>query len=108
MCRQTSMNAASTILFSAVSAKPTLVMMNDMAEVTQTGSKCLTPKAPTQIYFVPRPEVKTKFSTAAHDFRYDLAKLGAGSPVYDVYATSMEIKTSIITVGTNQLCPTAS
>jgi hypothetical protein len=89
-------NAASTILFSAVSAKPTLVIMNDMAEVTQTGSVVMTPKAPTQIYFVPRPEVKTMFATTAHDFRYDLAKLGAGSPVYDIYATSMEIKTSII------------
>jgi hypothetical protein len=89
-------NAASTILFSAVSAKPTLVIMNDMAEVTQAGAVVMTPKAPTQIYFVPRPEVKTMFATTAHDFRYDLAKLGAGSPVYDIYATSMEIKTSII------------
>ena len=67
-----------------------------MAEITQKGVPVLTPKAPTQIYFVPRPEVKTKFSTAAHDFRYDLATLGAGSKLYDVYATSMEIKTSII------------
>jgi len=89
-------NAASTILFSAVSAKPTLVIMNDMAEVTQAGAVVMTPKAPTQIYFVPRPEVKTMFATTAHDFRYDLAKLGAGSPVYDIYATSMEIQTSII------------
>lgn len=85
-----------TALFSAVSTKPTLVMMNDMAEVTQKGVAVLTPKAPTQIYFVPRPEVKTKFSTAAHDFRYDLATLGAGSKLYDVYATTMEIKTSIL------------
>ena len=89
-------NSASTILFSAVSTKPTLVVMNDMAEVMQNGTVVTTPKAPTQIYFVPRPEVKTKFSTAAHDFRYDLATLGAGSKLYDVYATSMEIKTSII------------
>jgi hypothetical protein len=89
-------NAASTILFSAVTAKPTMLMMNDMAEVTQAGVSVGVPKAPTQIYFVPRPEVKTKFATAAHDFRYDLVTLGAGSPVYDVYATSMEIKTSVI------------
>ncbi|MDO8267725.1 MAG: peroxidase family protein [Moraxellaceae bacterium] len=85
----------STILFSAVSTKPTLVIMNDMAEVTQTGATVATPKAPTQIYFVPRPEVKTKFATTPHDFRHDLATLGAGSKLYDVYATSMEIKTSI-------------
>ncbi|HCT41304.1 MAG TPA: peroxidase, partial [Moraxellaceae bacterium] len=85
----------STILFSAVSTKPTLVIMNDMAEVTQAGATVATPKAPTQIYFVPRPEVKTKFATTPHDFRHDLATLGAGSKLYDVYATSMEIKTSI-------------
>jgi hypothetical protein len=36
-------------------------------------------ESPTQIYFVPRAEVKTKFATTAHDFRYDLATLGAGS-----------------------------
>jgi hypothetical protein len=45
---------------------------------------------------VPRAEVKTRFATTPHDFRYDLATLGAGSRLYDVYATSMEIKTSII------------
>ncbi len=85
----------SVLLFGLVSTKPTLVIMNDMAEVTQTGSTVTYPKAPTQIYFVPRAEVKTRFSTAAHDFRYDMASLGAGSKLYDVYATSMEIKTSI-------------
>ncbi|HQV79615.1 MAG TPA: peroxidase family protein [Agitococcus sp.] len=89
-------SAASTILFSLVTAKPTMLMMNDIAEVTQAGVRVSSPKSPTQIYFVPRAEVKTKFKTAAHDFRYDLVTLGAGSPVYDIYATSMEIKTSII------------
>ncbi|HEX5278272.1 MAG TPA: peroxidase family protein, partial [Fluviicoccus sp.] len=88
-------NAASTILFSAVSTKPTLVVMNDMAKVTQAGAAVTTPKAPTQIYFVPRADVKSKFATAAHDFRYDLATLGAGWKLYDVYATSMEIQTSV-------------
>lgn len=86
----------SVILFGLVSTKPTLVTMNDMSEVTQKGAAVATPKAPTQIYFVPRPEVKTKFATTAHDFRHDLATLGAGSRLYDVYATSMEIKTSIL------------
>ena len=41
-------------------------------------------------------EFEGKFATAAHDFRYDLATLGAGWKVYDVYATSMAIQTSII------------
>ena len=85
-----------TILFSAVSTKPTLLRMNDMAKVKQNGSTVSAAKAPTQVYFVPRPEVKTRFATTAHDFRHDLATLGAGSKLYDVYATSMEIKTSII------------
>jgi hypothetical protein len=85
----------SVILFGLVSTKPTLVVMNDMAEVTQAGGTVAAPKAPTQIYFVPRAEVKTRFATTPHDFRHDLATLGAGSRLYDVYATSMEIKTSI-------------
>ena len=85
-----------TILFSAVSAKPTLLKLNDMAEVSQKGVAVATPKAPTQIYFVPRAELKNRFSSAAHDFRTDLLTLTAGTTLYDVYATSMEIKTSII------------
>lgn len=85
----------STLLFSAVSTKPTLLVMSDMAKVTQKGASVWTPKAPTQVWFVPRPEVKTHFSSAAHDFRYDMATLGAGSRLYDVYATAAELKTSI-------------
>ncbi|MDF2445396.1 MAG: peroxidase [Moraxellaceae bacterium] len=84
-----------TILFSAVSTKPTQLIMNDMAEVKQNGAVVTYPKAPTQIYFVPRSEVKTRFASTAHDFRLDLATLGAGSKLYDVYATSMAIQTSI-------------
>ncbi len=85
-----------TILFSAVSTKPTLLRLDDMAKTTQAGLKVATPKSPTQIYFVPRAEVKGRFASTAHDFRHDLATLGAGSKLYDVYATSLEIKTSII------------
>jgi hypothetical protein len=85
-----------TILFSVVSAKPTLLKLNDMAEVSQQGVAVATPKSPTQIYFVPRTELKNRFSSAAHDFRSDLLTLTAGTTLYDVYATSMEIKTSII------------
>ncbi|MCC2637535.1 MAG: peroxidase [Moraxellaceae bacterium] len=54
-----------TLLFSAVSTKPTQLVMTDMARVTQTGAAVATPAAPTQIY------------------------------LYDVYATSMAIQTSI-------------
>ena len=85
-----------TILFSAVSLKPTLLLLNDMAEVTQAGATVAKPKAPTQIYFVPRPELRNRFASTAHDFRTDLLTLNAGTKVYDLYATSMEIKTSII------------
>ncbi|VXB99095.1 Animal haem peroxidase [Pseudomonas sp. 8AS] len=85
-----------TILFSAVSLKPTLLRVDDFAKVTQNGQAVATPKAPTQLYFVPKSELRSLFSTAAHDFRTDLATLTSGTKLYDVYATSMEIKTSII------------
>ncbi|MGY8831256.1 MAG: hypothetical protein ACKVIS_17265, partial [Pseudomonadales bacterium] len=48
------------------------------------------------IYFVPRTELRNRFASTAHDFRTDLLTLNAGTKVYDVYATSMEIKSSII------------
>ena len=85
-----------TILFSAVSLKPTLLRLDDMAEVSQKGVAVAQPKAPTQLYFVPRTELKSRFSSAPHDFRADLMSLPAGTKLYDVYATSMEIKSSII------------
>jgi hypothetical protein len=50
---------------------------------------------------VPRTEVKSLFATTPHDFRYDLTKLNLGTKVYDVYATSAAIKTSVIP-STNQ------
>lgn len=84
-----------TILFSLVSSKPTRLMVDDMAKVTQAGAAVASPKAPTQIYLVPRADLKSRFSSAARDFRNDLVSLKSGVTVYDVYATSMEIKTSI-------------
>ncbi|WP_068830146.1 peroxidase family protein [Pseudomonas sp. BMS12] len=85
-----------TLLFSAVSLKPTLLRVDDMAQVTQAGHAVTTPKAPTQVYFVPRPEVRSLFGSSAHDFRGDLQSLTTGTKLYDVYATSMSIKTSLI------------
>ena len=85
-----------TILFASVSTKPTLLRLEDMAKVSQAGVAVSQPKAPTQIYFVPRTEVKNRFATAPHDFREDLLALTEGTKLYDVYATSMEIKTSIL------------
>jgi hypothetical protein len=84
-----------TILFSAVSMKPTLLLTNDMAEVTQAGARVAKPKSPTQLYFVPRSELRNRFASDAHDFRADLQTLTAGTKIYDLYATSMEIKNSI-------------
>ena len=83
------------VLFSLVTTKPTLLRVDDMAEVKQDGSTVSKPKAPTQVYFVPHAEVKGLFSTAAHDFRNDLTSLTPGTKVYDIYATSAEIKTSL-------------
>ncbi|MCK5875278.1 MAG: peroxidase [Alcanivoracaceae bacterium] len=84
-----------SLIFSLVTSKPTLLRVDDMAEVNQDGSAVGTVKSPTQIYFVPTSEVRNRFSSAAHDFRDDLTELPAGTTVYDVYATNREIRTSI-------------
>ena len=84
-----------SLIFSLVTSKPTLLRVDDMAEVMQNGARVSTVKSPTQIYFVPTSEVRNRFSSAAHDFRDDLTELPAGTTVYDVYATDREIRTSI-------------
>ncbi len=84
-----------TALFSLVTSKPTRVMVDKMARVTHSGEKETSEHAPTQIYFVPRPEVKSLFSTSSHDFRSDLVTLPEGTVVYDLYGTDKSIKTSI-------------
>ncbi len=86
----------SILLFSAVSSQPTLLVMNDIAETEQNGAEVFFPKSPTQIYFVPSQEVKGMFFEEAHDFRDDLLSLSQDTVVYDVFATSKKIKTSII------------
>jgi hypothetical protein len=70
-------------------------MVNAMAETNQDGSAASNANAPTQIYFVPSANVKGKFSSSAHDFRTDLVSLNAGDDLYDIYATSKSIRTSI-------------
>ena len=84
------------VLFAAVSLKPTQLRVDHLAKVTQGGQSVSSVKAPTQVYFVPRAEVRSLFSTAAHDFRNDLLGLNTGTTLYDVYATSMDVKTSIL------------
>lgn len=86
---------ATTALFSLVTSKPTRVMVDKMARVKENGEKESNEKAPTQIYFVPRPEVKNLFSSAAHDFREDLLTLPEGTVLYDIYGTDKRIRTSI-------------
>jgi hypothetical protein len=85
-----------TALFSLVSTKPTTLSVSKMAKVKADGTTESSVVSPTQIYFVPRPEVKDLFSSAVHDFRDDLESLPEGTPIYDVYATNMSIRTSII------------
>lgn len=84
-----------TALFSLVSLKPTTLSVSNMAKVRADGTKEDSVVSPTQVYFVPRPEVKGLFDNAAHDFRDDLESLPEGTPVYDVYATTKSIRTSI-------------
>lgn len=91
-----------TALFSLVTTKPTLLLTEKMAKVTADGTSESSVKAPTQIYFVPRPEVKNLFSTSAHDFRDDLATLPEGTVLYDVYGTDKTIRTSIFSYFNNK------
>ena len=84
-----------SLIFSAVTSKPTRLMVNAMADTNQDGSAASNANAPTQIYFVPSATVKGKFSSSAHDFRSDLVTLNAGDDLYDIYATSEPIRTSI-------------
>lgn len=84
-----------TALFSLVSVKPTTLSVSNMAKVRADGTSEASTVSPTQVYFVPRPEVSGLFSGSAHDFRDDLESLPEGTPIYDVYATSKRIRTSI-------------
>lgn len=84
-----------TALFSLVSSKPTTLSVGKMAKVTADGTSEASVVAPTQVYFVPRAEVKGLFSSSAHDFRDDLNSLPNGTPIYDVYATDKSIRTSV-------------
>lgn len=85
----------SSLLFSFVTSKPTLVVANAMAETQSDGSAEASPVSPTQVYFVPAAEVRGLFAEGEHDFRDDLLSLPEGTKLYDVYATDMEIKSSI-------------
>lgn len=84
-----------TALFSLVTTKPTRMMTSKMARVTEDGTVEDNINAPSQIYFVPRPEVKDLFTSAAHDFRDDLVTLPEGTVLYDIYGTSEKIRYSI-------------
>jgi hypothetical protein len=85
----------SSLLFSFVTSKPTLVVADAMAETQSDGSAEASPVSPTQVYFVPTAEVRGLFAEGEHDFRDDLLSLPEGTKLYDVYATDMEIKSSI-------------
>ena len=85
----------SSLLFSFVTSKPTLVVANAMSETQSDGTAEANPVSPTQVYFVPSAEVSGMFAEGEHDFRDDLLSLPAGTKLYDVYATDMEIKSSI-------------
>ena len=67
-----------------------------MRKVRQTGAVVTTPKSPTQIYFVPNSTLRSRISTAAHDFRSDMVTIPAGTKVYDIYATNKEIRSSVV------------
>ena len=87
--------AVTGLIFSAVTAKPTQLLVDDMAKVNEDGSDVVAANAPTQIYFVPTSQVKNQFATTAHDFRQDLRSLSAGTVVYEVWGTSQAIQSSV-------------
>lgn len=87
----------SSLLFSFVTSKPTLVMPNAMAATDSNGTEEANAVSPTQVYFVPTAEVQGIFDSAEHDFRDDLMGLPEGTKLYDVYATDIEIESSIWT-----------
>ena len=70
-------------------------MVDAMADTNQDGTAASNATSPTQIYFVPTANVRNKFSSSAHDFRSDLVTIKAGEDLYDIYATSERIRTSI-------------
>ena len=84
-----------TALFSLVTSKPNTMSVSQMAQVTPDGAEVSNVVTPTQVYFVPRAEVKGMFSSSSHDFRDDINSLPVGTPIYDVYATNKTIRTSI-------------
>src|SRR5690606_36684449 len=85
----------STILFSLVTTKPTRLMVNDFAEVTQRGDSVASPKAPTQVYFVSNPALKANFPSEPYYFRDSLMTLTEDTKLYDVIPTDSAIRTSI-------------
>lgn len=92
-----------TAIFSLVSKHPTRLMTENLAEITQDGKAVTQAKAPTQVFFAPSETVSNTFSITAHDFREDLLTLEEGAHIYDVFATSKEIETSIFPRKNQQL-----
>jgi hypothetical protein len=70
-------------------------MADAMAETQSDGTVEANPVKPTQVYFVPTAEVSGLFAESEHDFRADLLSLPEGTKLYDVYATDIEIKSSV-------------
>jgi len=100
---ETNETLATALIFKAVTAKPTQLLVDDMAKINDDGSAAVTPKAPTQIYFVPTAQVKSQFATSAHDFRKDLRTLSQGTTVYELWGTSDPIQSSIVPATNVQL-----
>src|SRR5690606_24460685 len=85
----------STVLFSLVTTKPTRLMVNDFSEISQNGNAVGDPKAPTQVYFVPNPDLKANFPSEPHDFRESLMTLTERTQAYLSYSNDSAIRASI-------------
>jgi len=70
-------------IFRRVSRYPTKISLGDFARIDQTGQAVAAPHAPVQIFWVPTAAVQG--SEQPHDFRQAVAKLPAGTTVFDLY-----------------------
>jgi hypothetical protein len=75
-------------LFSKVSSYPEELKLNHFAEIDTQGIKIAKPRAPRQLFFVP----KISFETTEHDVRDDFLSIPQESVVYEIHALGDEHK----------------
>jgi len=75
-------------IFSKVSKYPEELKVEDLAKYNKKGELLSQVVAPKQIFFVPRQDIKNKFSSTKHDVRKDFFEIPAGTVLYDIYVNN--------------------